>query len=113
MALAQLADVHPDVESAAENALAWAEWFGIPVRVTSGFRSLQEQARLRRAFLTGRSRFPANAPGDSSHNFGLAFDSRVAREDLSDWTIIREWIGFRVPDNDVIHAEVPGWRRFV
>jgi len=109
----RLRGLHPQVEAAAEDALAWAGFYGIPVQVTSGFRSLAEQARLRRLFLAGKSRFPANTPGDSSHNFGLAFDSTVSSADLSDWTIIRDWIGFRVPRNDVIHAEVPGWRRFV
>lgn len=113
MSLAPLAGLHPQVRERAELAVAWAEYFGIPVRVTSGARSLEEQARLRSRWEAGLSRFPANRPGDSAHNFGLAWDSTVSPPDLPDWTIIRRWVGFDVPDNDVIHAEVPGWRRYV
>lgn len=113
MSAARLAGLHPGVLRAAELALAWAEYFGIPVRVTSGFRSLEEQARLRSNWELGRSPYPANRPGDSAHNFGLAWDSVVDPRDQADWNTIRRWIGFSVPENDEIHAEVPGWRQYV
>lgn len=109
----RLRGLNPVVRNAAQVALAWADFFSVPVRVTSGFRSLEEQAELRRRFLQGRSRFPANAPGDSAHNFGLAWDSQVPPEFMPWWIALREWIGFCVPSNDAIHAEVCGWRRFV
>ena len=58
-----------------------AQWFirqltrmGYQVTVTSTRRSLDEQARLYRNFLAGRSRFPAAPPGHSTHALGLAFD---------------------------------------
>lgn len=108
---------------AADYALAVAQFNGINPVVTSGFRSFTDQAGLRRNFercvAEGRfpsapnCRFPANRPGDSSHNYGLSFDSVVHGRDLATWTAIREWVGFRVPSNDVIHSEVPGWREFV
>lgn len=108
----RLKGLEPQVRERAELALDWADFFGIPVTITSGLRTFEEQARLRSNWEAGLSRWPANRPGDSSHNFGLAFDSDVSDADLADWTIIREWLGFRVPGVDVIHAEVPGWRRF-
>lgn len=103
----------------AELALNWAQQNGINPRVTSAFRSLSEQAELRARWEAGLSPFPANRPGDSAHNFAFAWDStlpdsvrgRPAWE--SWWIAVREWAGFSVPSNDTIHAEVPGWRRFI
>jgi len=118
-----LRGLHPDVRQAAEFAMAVAQHFGISPRVTSAFRPWAQQVTLRRNFercvAEGRfpsppdCRFPANRPGDSSHQFGLSFDSVVDGRDQSNWNAIRRWVGFRVPSNDLIHAEVPGWRRFV
>lgn len=108
----KLAGLHPEVLSRAELALAWARYYGLHPEVTSGFRSLGEQARLRSLYDQGRTRYPVNRPGDSAHNYGLAWDSTVPPDELGAWTIIRRWVGFEVPDNDVVHAEVPGWRRF-
>lgn len=115
-----LRGLHPAVRQAAEAALVLAEESGLAIRITSTFRSLSEQALLRDRFekcvASGRfpsppdCRFPANRPGDSAHNFGLAFDSVLDRGQQSEWNAIRESLGFRVPSNDQIHAEVPGWR---
>ena len=51
----------------------------IQVRVTSRFRSIAEQRRLRERFESGVSRFPAARPGLSMHNYGFAFDAVVTR----------------------------------
>jgi len=114
----QLRGLHPEVRERAELVLAWANRFGIRPIVTSGFRSFNQQAALRLRFEAGLSRFPANRPGDSAHNFGLAWDA-VLPAPLGDlpnfevwWEAVREFYGFNVPSNDTIHAEVPGWRRF-
>ena len=112
MAIA-LRGLHPEVRERAEIALEWAEHFGIPVRVTSTFRTWTDQLELRNRWLAGKSRFPANAPGDSSHNYGLSWDSVVSPQHQDLWNRIRQFVGFAVPGNDLIHAEVPGWRRFV
>ncbi|GMR14267.1 MAG: hypothetical protein BMS9Abin29_2512 [Gemmatimonadota bacterium] len=119
----KLAGLHPDVKRNAEWALAWADYYSVPVTVTSGFRSWAEQSRLRRNFeqcvATGRfgkaadCMFPANKPGDSSHNYGLSFDSTVPPWALAWWTSVRELAGFRVPPGDIVHAEVPSWRQYV
>lgn len=96
--------------------------------VTSVFRSLDFQRKLRenwercvaegafpsdRSFAPGMScRWPANKPGDSAHNFGVAWDSWVPPEHMPLWVAIRRYVGWHVPDNDVIHAELPNWRQY-
>ncbi len=109
----RLVGLHPEVDAAARWALKWADFYNVPVTVTSGFRSLRKQAELRAAWEAGRSRFPANRPGDSSHNFGLAWDSTVPSWAQSWWTHVRELAGFEVLPNDIIHAQVRNWRQFV
>jgi len=108
-----LRGLEPWVRGPAEFALEIARVNQIPVTVTSTRRTFGEQQRLRSRWEKGLSQFPANRPGESSHNFGLAFDSWVAESDRQAWQAIREWVGFRVPANDWIHGEVPGWREFV
>jgi LAS superfamily LD-carboxypeptidase LdcB len=115
----QLRGLHPEVRAAAEWVLAFANQYGVRPVVTSGFRSWHEQLELRRKYEAGESRFPANLPGDSAHNFGLAWDA-VLPEPLRDdpayeawWKALREYVGFEVPANDTIHAQVPGWRSLV
>ena len=108
-----LRGLDPAVRERAELALRIAVHFGIPTSVTSTFRSWAEQQALRDRFLEGRSRFPANAPGDSAHNFGLAWDSTTEPEFQADWDYIRWWVGFDIFPNDIVHAEVPGWRQFI
>ena len=115
----QLRGLHPQVRARAELTLEYANRFGVRPVVTSGHRSWHEQAELRRRFLAGESAFPANRPGDSAHNFGLAFDSvlpstlRGIPRFERGWIAIRRAAGFEVPPNDLIHSQVPGWRRFV
>lgn len=118
-----LRGLHPEVRDRAELALSWADYYGIPVRVTSAFRSLEHQRKLRARFencvAEGRfpsspgCEFPANRPGDSGHNYGMAWDSVTPPEWQPAWDYLREYAGFRVPSNDQIHAEVPDWRRYV
>lgn len=118
-----LRGLHSDVRPAADFALRIAQHNGIHPVVTSALRTFTSQAALRRKFescvASGRfpsapdCRYPANRPGDSAHNYGLAFDSVVPAAQLAMWTAIREWVGFRVPPGDTIHGEVPEWRQFV
>lgn len=118
-----LRGMHSSVRPYAEYAMKVAQRYGINPVVTSVTRSLQEQAELRanfeRCVAQGRfpsepdCKWPANRPGDSAHNFGVAFDSWVPPEQMRAWTIIRRWVGFRVPDNDSIHAELPNWRSYL
>lgn len=123
-----LSSLHPEVLARVNWLLAVARANGIPVTITSTGRSSSAQAALRRNYLDCKARglypstaslspgmsckYPANAPGDSSHEFGLSFDSVVPDRWLPVWTQLREFAGFRVADEqgDPIHAEVPGWR---
>ena len=119
----KLLGLHPEVKAAAEWAIAWADYYGVPVTITSGARSMAEQATLRRNYercvSSGRfgqgpdCLYPANRPGESAHNFGLAFDSVVPAELMPWWLEVRRLAGFHVLPEDLPHAEVPGWRGFV
>ena len=118
--------LHPALRPYAEWALSIAEDAGIPVTVTSVKRDWAKQTALRANYEACVARgvfpsslslspgmtckYPANRPGDSAHNFGLAWDSWVPPEYQADWNAIRRWIGWRVPENDLIHAEFSGWR---
>lgn len=50
--------------------------------LTSTFRSVDEQRKLYQDFIAGRSMFPADPPGHSTHHTGLSFDY-VVREGSS------------------------------
>lgn len=109
-----LRGLHPVVREGAELAIRYAEQYRIPVTVTSGWRSWQEQQRLRTEYLAGRSKYPANAPGDSAHNWGLGWDSWVPEEYWAAWDYIRRAVGFQTyPGRDDVHAEYPNWRSVV
>jgi len=96
----------------AEYALSLAHANGIFPQVTSTYRSWEEQIALRSRWERGESQWPANAPGDSAHNYGWAFDSVVPDHEMPLWAAIRSYVGFRVPGGDIIHAEVPDWRQY-
>ena len=109
----RLSGLDPEVRSRARWALDVAEYYKVPVTVTSGFRSLRSQKLLRQRWLAGKSPWPANKPGDSGHNFGLAWDSVTEPRYQEFWNYVREYIGFEVPPNDEIHAQVPRWRQYI
>lgn len=118
----KLAGIHPDVRAAAQWALAWADYFNVPIAVTSGIRSWDEQNRLYQRHLEcvrlglsgspGACRYPANPPGDSSHQYGLSFDSKTEPRFQPWWDEVRRLAGFEVPISDPIHAQVPNWRQY-
>lgn len=108
-----LRGLHPNVRARAEWAHAIARYYGFTPTVTSGYRTWEAQKRLRARWERGESQFPANRPGDSAHNYGLAWDSVVKPEDRPFWEQIRRYAGFDVPANDWIHGEVPSWRQYV
>lgn len=108
-----LAGLQPSLRPYAQLALTVAQFYGIPVTVTSVYRSCAEQRKLRQLFEEGKARYPANRPGDSAHNFGLAWDSTVPPHYQPAWNYIRRAIGWEVLDNDQIHAQLPAWRSYV
>lgn len=110
------------IRANAQWCLDVAHAFGVPVTVTSTYRSWSEQAQLyqhyqrcleRGAMGTGDCRYPANRPGDSAHEFGLAWDSSVPPVYQDWWDYVRQLAGFEVLPNDRIHAQYPGWRSYV
>ena len=120
--------LHEQVKPYAEYAVNIANYYGIKPTITSVFRGFQHQARLRANWELCRAKglypsdvslgfglscnWPANRPGDSAHNYGLAWDSWVVDDHMGDWIAIRRWVGFDVPAHDQIHAEVPDWRQY-
>lgn len=114
-----LRGLNPLVRGRVEYAVKVFEHFtGVRPTITSTYRTIAEQTKLYNAYLNGQrtgnpTPWPANPPGESAHNVrngALAFDSWVPPEWMPLWRWLREQLGFRVPDNDVIHAEVPNWR---
>jgi hypothetical protein len=119
--------LHPQLQPYADYAIAWAKSLGIVVTVTSVGRSSENQARLREQFEDclrrgqriwpgnpdPRCRYPANRPGDSAHEYGLAWDSDVPDQHQETWTAIRRQVGWHVPENDRVHAELPSWRQYL
>jgi len=108
----QLRGMDSRIRPYAEYALDLATYYGISPTITSVYRSWEEQTRLRTAYERGESRWPANRPGDSSHNYGWAFDSVVPAADQDLWNEIRRYVGFEVLPGDIIHGQVPNWRQY-
>jgi D-alanyl-D-alanine carboxypeptidase len=113
--------MQPGVADYAAYTIQQAEAYIGPITVTSVNRSFQKQTELRNAYEAaiadgtfgqpGGLQYPANAPGDSAHQYGLAFDSVPDDPAQTDnWIAIRKYFGWRVPDNDAVHAELPNWR---
>lgn len=124
-----LRGLHRELRPHAAYALQIANQYGIKPHVTSVYRGMTFQRRLRQNWEECKRRglypsrvqlepgmscsWPANRAGDSGHNFGLAWDSWVPEEQMANWVAIREWVGWRVPSHDQIHAELPQWRDYV
>lgn len=109
----KLAGLRAGVREGARYAVDIAEYYGIPVTVTSGRRTFTEQRRLYQRYLAGQSSFPAAPPGQSAHEHGLAFDSVVDPRYLDAWDYIRNWVGFRTSRSDTVHGVVPNWRNYI
>ena len=110
----QLRGLHPEVRAAADWAVRYAESQGVPVTITSGYRTWEDQARLRAKWERGENPYPVNRPGDSAHNWGLAFDSWVPVPYWQFWDEVKRYIGFQtMPVTDRVHAQYPNWRQAV
>jgi hypothetical protein len=67
----------PELRPYAEALMSALNDAGLNPRVTSVLRSIADQKRLYEAYIAGRSKYPAAAPGRSPHNYGWAFDIAV------------------------------------
>lgn len=107
-----VAHLHPTVRQYMD---AMVDYFkqatGVEPVITSGYRSIEKQQQLYDQ--RSSNPYPVNRPGDSAHNYGLAFDSDVPDKWMPTWIAFRRWVGFTVPDNDEVHTEVPNWRQYV
>ncbi len=105
------AELVPELRPYARALVDVAGQAGLAPRITSTRRTHQQQTRLYRNFVAGRSRYPAAPPGTSAHEYGLAFDMIVTPYDaLADvgatWEAWGgEW-GGRI--HDEIHFQLPG-----
>jgi LAS superfamily LD-carboxypeptidase LdcB len=90
----------------------YGQKLGLSVEVTSARRVQAEQQRLYAQYLAGRSSYPVAAPGQSAHQYGVAWDSTVPPAQQETWNAVRRAFGWLVPTNDLIHAEVPGWQSY-
>ena len=115
-----LRGLHEGLRPYAEYAVALGRYYGIEPRITSVRRSWAEQQQLYDRYRAsvaagtfkkpGGVQYPAAPPGRSAHGLGLAWDSVVPAHQQQLWNRIREYAGFKVLANDIIHAEYPRWR---
>jgi hypothetical protein len=74
--VASLRTLEPRVRGEAEEfTRLLAQW--MKVVVTSARRDRAQQEKLYRDFVSGRSKFPAAPPGQSTHGAGTAFDLQL------------------------------------
>lgn len=118
-----LSGLWPPMATAVQYFLAWASYYQIPVRLGSGFRSLDEQAGLyaqgrtpeeiqNRVAKHGEGGSVTDAPpGYSAHNYGLAVD--IETDQLAQAMALAKYIGFAEISWDPDHLEWPGWRQLV
>lgn len=89
----KLQGVHPTVAAKARQLISQAYKEGIPIIITQGFRSVEEQNELYAQGRTKPGKIVTNARGGYSyHNFGLAFDFAVLNPDGSvNWNVDAKW----------------------
>lgn len=66
--------IHPKLKIIARNLPRVAGALGFNVRITSGYRSYATQSKLFQDYLQGIAHYPANPPGTSTHEKGMALD---------------------------------------
>jgi hypothetical protein len=107
--MGRITDLVEELQGPATDLVDAAGRAGLLPRITSTMRSNSEQRRLYNRFLAGQAGYPVAPPGQSAHEYGLAFDMVVSpMEALADvgatW---QSWGGGWNP-RDAIHFELPG-----
>lgn len=91
----------------AEWLYLYAEQQGYHPRVTSTYRSWEQQRRLYASWRAGSSKFPAAPPGKSWHQYGRAFDMvTTPMRHLHKLGAVWKRMGGRWWPADPIHFEV-------
>jgi hypothetical protein len=110
-----LTDLVPELAAAARDLVDAAGRAGLQPRITSTIRSNSEQRRLYNRFLAGQAGYPVVPPGQSAHEYGLAFDMVVSpMEALADVGYTWQQWGGGWNGSDAVHFELPGasqWAR--
>lgn len=81
-----------------------AQLNGLQPRITSVYRSFERQRVLRERWERGESQLYAALPGESKHQYGLAFDM-VTRDNTALGNLWRQ-MGGKWWDSDYPHFEV-------
>lgn len=89
----KLVGVHPLVATKARQLIERAYKEGINVIITQGLRTIEEQNKLYAQGRTEPGRIVTNAKGGCSyHNYGLAFDFAIMKDDGSvSWNVDEKW----------------------
>lgn len=127
MSARSLAVLHPIFRPKAEAFLKAANTAGLDVLVYCTLRTMQEQADLYAQGRTKPGRIITNArPGQSAHNFGLAFDGAPLIGGKIDWDPENpvwdlygkvatdsglEWAGNWVSFKEYPHIQLPNWEQ--
>jgi hypothetical protein len=116
----RLSGLWPPFAEAVRYLLQWCEYYNLRAEISSGYRSMEEQAAL---YAQGRtpdeilqrvSKRGAQgtvtdaAPGYSAHNYGLAVD--IEGPDQRSVLSLAGQIGFGLVSWDPAHIEWPNWR---
>ena len=88
-------------------AMEYKSMTGKPVVVTSAVRTPEEQQKLYNDYISGKSKYPAAAPGKSKHDSGMAvdIDSGIANQLDSMGLLAKNGLG-RPVRGDPVHIEV-------
>ena len=108
-----LSGIDPRLRSLAETTVLYGQKLGVQVEVTSVRRNDAEQRKLYARYQAGKSAYPVAAPGTSAHQYGVAWDSVCPPAQQELWNAIRRAMGWTVPTNDQIHAELSDWRSYL
>jgi len=99
----------PKLKTIARNLPRVANSLGFQVRITSGWRSYATQAKLYKDYLAGIAHYPANPPGTSKHEKGLALD--ILSTNTESLVSILNSVGLVwAGPADPIHFEIPSGR---
>lgn len=102
-----LSKLHPTLRKIAKNLPRVAASQGFQVRITSGYRSRATQAKLYSDYLKGVAAYPANPPGTSTHEKGLALDILSTNTDALVGLLTGVGLRWAGPA-DPIHFEMTG-----
>jgi len=101
-----LSRVHPKLKTIARNLPRVARSQGFQVRITSGWRSYATQAKLYNDYVRGVAHYPANPPGQSKHEKGLALDILSTNTEALVNLLTSVGLAWAGPA-DPIHFEIP------